>query len=282
LVWTSTSDRVRLHGFLIEPANRGLLSIDGCLIVHGLGGNFYSSGLLTFLARQFSARGLPVILVNTRGHDFLNVTTRSGRSQLGGSSLENVAEGDFDIAAWSEYMRLNCGCQRIVVAGHSLGAIKAIHAEAWSPAKTVAAVLAISATRLNFEHFQNGPAREVFLKSFQKAGDFVADGRTNEFVPFDFPFPTWMQPQAYLDKYGPENKYDWVQFIERIAKPMLLTFGQLELEEHPAFAGLEPLTRGLQSKMENLAFARIERADHFYVAAFDALWQSIEEWLNRL
>ncbi len=283
LIWTSTADRVRLHGFLIDPLPaRNAGPIDGAVILHGLGGNFYSSGLLSFLGRQFSTLEIPVIMGNTRGHDFLNMTTRAGRSQINGSAMEDVAECRFDIPAWAEYLRLNRGCQRVAIVGHSLGAIKAIYSEAYEPNSTVAAIASLSATRLNHEQFVNCSARQAFLNSYQHAVRLVAEGQTKELVYFDFPFPTWMQPQSYLDKYGPENHFDWVKIIEMIQKPMLMTFGQMELDEHPAFEGVEEVTNTVASRMRNLTSVKIKRADHFYVAAFDGLWQAIDSWLESL
>ncbi|MEZ6093729.1 MAG: hypothetical protein R3C03_05765 [Pirellulaceae bacterium] len=228
IVWTTTEDRVRLHGFFADSHGAPQVPIDGAVIVHGLGGNFYSSGLLTFLAKMFVDLGVPVVIANTRGHDFLNLTTRSGRSVIDGSAMEDVDECRFDLPAWTRYLKLNRGCNRVALVGHSLGAIKSIYSEAFAADETVTAIAALSATRLNHELFQHCAASERFMESYRRAQTLVEAGQGSDLAQFEFPFPTWMQAKSYLKKYGPENLFDWNRFIAQVEKPLLMTFGQLE------------------------------------------------------
>lgn len=282
VVWATTEDRMRLHGFLVDLTGPRELAIDGAVVSHGLGGNFYSSSLLNFLAMRFSYLGVQTVVANNRGHDFLHLASQAARSQIQGAAVEDVGDCRYDLAAWVDYLTAHCGCRKVALVGHSLGAIKSLYAEAFQKHPQVGGIVSLSATRLNHERFMAGPARDAFQASYHAASKSVAEGRPDEIKKFDFPFPTWMMAQSYLDKYGPDSRFDWASFIDRVSTPVLMTFGQRELEEHPAFEGVESLVRDVEQRQANIAFAKIDHADHFYVACFDGLWLSIENWLSRL
>ena len=61
LVSITTSDRVRLDGFVseVEPSERSQAAI----IVHGLSGNFYKSRLLKHFAAELYQRNISTALV---------------------------------------------------------------------------------------------------------------------------------------------------------------------------------------------------------------------------
>lgn len=281
IVWTTTSDKTRLHGFFVESSRSPEVAADAAILLHGLAGNFYSSGLLNHLARQLVDLGVNVLLGNTRGHDFLNLTTQMGRSITQGAAMEDVADAQFDVAGWVQFL-VAAGHRRIVLLGHSLGAIKALYSQAVAADLQVAGIAALSATRLNYDCFVASSAREQFLTAFRTAQSLVDAGRGSELFRAEFPFPTWMTADSYLDKYGPQNRFDWTGWIGQVSQPVLLTFGTRELEEHPAFAGLEPVARQLAAAQANLQVECIPQADHFYVACFDPLWTTIETWLKGL
>ncbi len=59
LVETTTGDGLTLHGACYEPPDgtAPVLPFDAVLLLHGVGSNFYSSTLLTYLARRFCEHG---------------------------------------------------------------------------------------------------------------------------------------------------------------------------------------------------------------------------------
>jgi pimeloyl-ACP methyl ester carboxylesterase len=279
LVWTTTGDRTRLNGFFVEAATPKAIGIDAAVILHGLAGNFYSSSLLTFVARQLTTLGVNVVLANTRGHDFLNHSTQSGRSVLAGAAVENVDDCRFDVTGWVKYLAA-AGHQRVLLAGHSLGAIKSLYSQAHARHENVAGILGLSSTRLNYHQFATCSAREKFLSSFALAEEMIRANRSDELFRFEFPFPTWMGARSFVDKYGMENRFDWTNFIDMIPEPILLTFGQRELEEHPAFEGVEDVAAEIAERQPNVSVKKVVNADHFYVACFDQLWSDVEPWLR--
>jgi pimeloyl-ACP methyl ester carboxylesterase len=201
---------------------------------------------------------------------------------MNGAGVENVGDCRYDLPAWVNYLQQNRGCQRIALVGHSLGAIKSIFSESVRPLPAVAAVIAISATRLNHHQFLQCSAREAFVASYSIAEKMVEAGRRSELFHFEFPFPTWMSAESYMEKYGPRNEFDWTLFIEQTTKPTLMTFGERELNEHPAFEGVEEITLRLASQHDRIQFEKVDNADHFYVACFEELWGRIEPWIGKL
>ncbi|HMP80214.1 MAG TPA: hypothetical protein PKD54_12235, partial [Pirellulaceae bacterium] len=109
LVSVTTRDFVRLHGFYAGPSSSSQRRETGVVLVHGLGGNFYGSPLLTAITQHLRDSGFDTLMANTRGHDLLNWTACAGRSRVLGSSTENVADASADLAAWAAYLQRQ-GC----------------------------------------------------------------------------------------------------------------------------------------------------------------------------
>ncbi len=278
LVSTITEDRLRLNGFLLDPEGTPAPYASAALILHGLAGNFYSSPLLTEIASRFSRLGLAAVLGNTRGHDFLNWTLRGGRTITLGAALEDVAECVHDVRAWVQFLARQ-GHRRVLVAGHSLGAIKALYAQAWKPASEVVGLVAVSPTRLSPQQFRASPAAEVYQRTLAEVDALVAAGEGERLMKVDFPFPTWIGAAAYRQKYGAEGRFDWLGFIDRIEVPTAIIFGQRELDENPAFIGLAATLDQTAFNPRLIHREIIPDADHFYIARIDPLCERIEAWL---
>lgn len=119
LVRLRTRDGVWLDGVVAEPRRRRAALI----WVHGLG-SVFSSGqpLIRELARRLNAAGIGYFKFNNRGHD---IVARRGK-QLGGAAFEHFGESVADIRAVIAFA-VSCGYRKIVLAGHSTGANKALH-----------------------------------------------------------------------------------------------------------------------------------------------------------
>jgi alpha-beta hydrolase superfamily lysophospholipase len=291
LVMVMTEDRVRLDGFycqpsdqppeFLHPASDAGLPIDGVVIVHGLSGNFYSSKLLKHLSHQMLKHGLKTVVVNTRGHDYLNSTVRMGRAQTIGAAVEVVDEAKFDLFAWVEFL-VNRGCERVMLLGHSLGAIKSLYAQAYRPHPRTAALAGLSATRLSYDELLGSEGGGKFSKCLQRARDLIAQDQGDQLFYADFPFPTWMSATAYIGKYADGDKYNWLSFADRITIPTLVIFGQIEMQENPAFMGMQADLSRLTGAHPNFRVQILESADHFYSARVLAASKLIIDWLKGL
>ena len=278
LVSIITRDRVRLDGFFTnanEPNDS--LPVDAAVIVHGLSGNFYKSRLLKHFAAELQKLGVPSVLVNTRGHDYLNATQRMGKSATLGAAVEVIDECKFDLYAWAEFLTSREHA-RVMLLGHSLGAIKSLYAQANMPHPAVSHVAAFSATKLSYDSLLSSSEGDRFSHWLGQAQALVADKRGSELLYVDFPFPTWMSADAYLKKYGDGDKYNWLSFMELIQVPTLTVFGQREMEENPAFVAMQDDLRTIEQKNFDLRY--IPHADHFYSACFEKATSCLIDWLG--
>lgn len=114
-------DGVRLDGIAVLP---GRTSHTALVWIHGLGSNFAHGQTL---AKELSARcargGIAYFKFNTRGHDIVN---RGRGRKLYGSGWEKFEECVPDIRAMIAYAR-KLGYRKIILAGHSTGANKALY-----------------------------------------------------------------------------------------------------------------------------------------------------------
>jgi alpha-beta hydrolase superfamily lysophospholipase len=283
LVFTTTPDHVRLHGIFGRAygSRRTVSSTGDCdiaILMHGLGGNFYSSRLLFHFANTLQRLGLDTLIVNSRGHDMVNTLSWSGRARSGGAAMERVCDCTHDINGWVQFA-VDRGHQQVLLFGHSLGAIKSLYSLAHRPRSEVRSVVGLSATRLSYSRMNESAGSELFGETMRRCEQLVAEGRSDDLIQVPFPFPTWMTPAGYLEKYGPEEAYNWLRFADRIEVPTLLLFGSRELDENPAFEGLREDLAQL-SGISSLTIEEIEGADHFYTACFPRVDQRLTEWLT--
>ena len=143
LVVATTPDFVRLHGlFQISSQSPSHLPLDAVIILHGLGGNFYSSKLNLRLADTLLELGVSIVLANTRGHDGISMNTVSGRAQTIGAAYEIVDDCRHDVRGWVNWLTER-GYNKIGLVGHSLGAIKSLYAQAYEPQDNVKAIIGL-------------------------------------------------------------------------------------------------------------------------------------------
>ena len=283
IVHTITSDFVSLHGFYRESketlvTNSETGAISAAILTHGLGGNFYSSRLLFHLAQVLESIGIHVVIANTRGHDMINSSTWAGKTRSVGAAFEDVADSKMDISAWA-YFLAKRGHANIAAVGHSLGAIKSIYSQAFAPHPNIKNIIALSATRLSYAKLSDSPRGELFRDTIKKCESLVEQNQGHNPIQVPFPFPTWMSPQGYLDKYGPAESFNWLNFIDRIEIPTLMLFGERELNENVAFEGLRDDLALLTAGWNSLTIQEIEEADHFYTSRFNEVGENILRWL---
>ena len=72
---------------------------------------------------------------------------------------------------------------------------------------------------------------------------------------------------GFIEKYGPDARYDFVPLLRRIACPLLVTFGSKEVADNIAFQGLPALV-GPRAVV-------VDEADHFYTGRREELWLAL-------
>jgi hypothetical protein len=141
--------------------------------------------------------------------------------------------------------------------------------------------MAISPPRLSYSHFRQGPKAAEFQAELAAAEQLVREGRGETLMSVRFPLPYLVSAAGYLDKYGPAERYNLLNFGARVACPALYTFGTLELQHNPAFQGLPELLEAQAARGAKLKVAAITGADHFYSGVHSDLADRLEYWLRR-
>lgn len=276
LVQATTRDGVRLDGMCQAP-RAGLRHdhLDAVCCVHGTGGNFYASTLFDALGERLLDHGIHVLRVNTRGHDGISnaVTTKGGRRL--GAAYEIVDDCRHDLAAWIDFLQQRAG-PRIGLVGHSLGAVKCLYALAHEPALAAARVVAISPPRLSYSWFCSSPEAPAFLETYGRADALVQAGQPGALLEVKLPLPFAITAAGYVEKYGPDERYNYLNFLPSVRCPILITLGALEVADNMAFRGAADAIIARST----LTVATIAGANHFYTDARAPLLAEIERWLG--
>src|SRR5947208_16895217 len=94
------------------------------------------------------------------------------------------------------------------------------------------------------------------------AEELVKVGKVEELFTSKFPFPMLMTAAAYIDKYGPAERYNILKFAADLPCPALFTYGSKELSSGGVpFAGAPDALRSL-SNAEHQSVKVIDGADH--------------------
>ncbi len=117
---------------------------------------------------------------------------------------------------------------------------------------------------------------------FQLAQRHTESGQPAALLEVKLPLPMLITAGGYLEKYGPDERYNYLHFVPGVPCPTLLLLGRLEVESNMAFREAPQALAKLAAKRPNLVVETIEGADHFYTGARDALGIRLEAWLRRL
>jgi pimeloyl-ACP methyl ester carboxylesterase len=281
LVRTVTSDGLRLDGALAAPLVARSVSegsATAAILLHGVAGNFYTSSAFEPLIPLLQELGLAVLSVNTRGHDSVFGSMAANIRRRFGAAYETVDDCRLDIAAWIEFLASR-GHERIVLIGHSLGAIKAVYGMAHEKWPQVTAIVAASPPRLSYSAFMNSTESSTFWESMSTAETMVAEKRSDELFTGKFPFPLLITAAGYVDKYGPSERYNILKYAAEIPSPALFAYGSKELRlGGVAFEGLPEALAELPSEAGR-EIVVIEGADHMYSGVADHLAAVVARWI---
>jgi pimeloyl-ACP methyl ester carboxylesterase len=283
-----TKDGLELVGFAAFPAG---CSAVGVLHVHGLEGNFYENRFIDAAADACCNAGCAFLAGNTRGHDYISDIIRTdpasgaiGYVQIGGL-YERLRDCVEDIRAWAGWLQQR-GCDRIILQGHSHGAVKVLHYLSTANDTAVAGLILLSPS----DDF--GLARQRLGKRFAEAlalaAQLVRAGCERDLMPDEFfPYPT--SAGAFLDTLGPDSlalafnlsRTDRRDFPElnAVRVPVLMVTGTFEEafaqtpKEYVARVGYE------LTSAPSFDSAIIKDAPHNYLGHEHELGAALGRWL---
>jgi len=282
LVRTVTRDGLRLDGALSrESGVKNRESASAAILLHGVASNFYTSSTFEPLIARLNELSIAALSVNTRGHDLVFGASLGNVRRRLGASYETVDDCRLDIPAWIEFLKSR-GHGRVLLIGHSLGAVKAVYTAAQERFAEVAAVVAVSPPRLSYSAFMSAAESNQFWESMNTAQQMAKAGKGDELFTSTFPFPLLVTAAAYIDKYGPAARYNILKFAGDLPCPALFTYGSKELTSGGIpFAGVPDALNSLPGE-ERRSIEVIDGADHVYTGTADKLANVVATWLEQL
>jgi alpha-beta hydrolase superfamily lysophospholipase len=250
---------------------------DAVCLIHGTGGNFYSSTFFELLTERFLERGSAVLRANTRGHDGISTLVTAKGPVRQGAAFEIVDDCRHDLEGLAASLRRQAG-PRIAVLGHSLGAVKSLYAIAHGV--NVDAVIALSPPRLSYSWFCQSARADEFLETYRRAEALMAEGKPGALIEVRMPLPMHITAAGYCEKYGPDERYNYLNLLHAVRCPALVLFGGKEVIDNVAFQQAPEEVARWQAKRSHLEVDVIPGGDHFYTGVRDAAWQRIDRWLT--
>ena len=276
LVYAVSEDGFPLEGAVIQPAEQPPRPL-ALLWVHGLTGRFYAPGSVR-IGRAVAARGYRFITGNNRGHDFGAVLRRQPGDQptIGGGAWELFDESPRDIAGWIDFAT-GLGHARVVLLGHSLGALKVGYYQARRHDPRVAGLIAASPP------LRAGRVDPALLAQAER---LVAEGRGRDLLPWGVT-PAGggtLSAQSYLNRARTNiDVYGFATPAPAIAGvrcPLLAFYGTDEAWVGTA-ADLEVIRAGARQAARVDTFM-VEGADHSYTGREQEVASRVADWLDTL
>jgi pimeloyl-ACP methyl ester carboxylesterase len=242
---------------------------------HGVGNNFYSSNFFDAMGDALLERGCAILRVNNRGHD---QAALAGQRRLG-AAYEVVDDCRLDITAWLDFAEQR-GFRRIAVWGHSLGAVKTVYFLSVQDDPRIMCAVASSPPRFSYQVYRAAPDGERFAAAIEEAQSLVAAGKPEATLEAVVPVVRTFSARTYVDKYGPDARYDYFEHLPNVRKPLLLTLGSLEAGD-VSFAPLAQEGPSFNARWPMVDYRLVEGADHSYASRTGELWSAVSSWLGQ-
>lgn len=274
IVYTDTEDGLILEGVVIRPTGASTRPV-AVVWVHGLTGRFYEKFVI-LIGRDLAAEGYTFVAGNNRGHQFGARIFRQGAAPvLAGGGWERFDESPHDVDAWITFAT-SLGFERVVLVGHSLGALKVAYYQALRRDPRVVGLVAASAAL---------PIARFDPEVTALAERMVAEGRGQDLLPWGSArggagtqsaatFLSYVR--TGLDQYGLD---DPDPAIGKVRCPVLALFGTVR--DTGTAADLELIRRNAKSA-ERVDTAMIEGANHLYTDRESAAARVILSWLETI
>lgn len=291
------------------PAPRSLTPDPFCVVhVHGWDGNFYENRFIDHAAAVCGRLGIGFVSGNNRGHDYIADILRSSRSQKldargqksearkgqsdkldyvqVGGMYERLADSVADIGAWVDFA-VGRGAKRVILQGHSHGAIKVTHYLVTTRDPRVCSLILLSPSDdMGLVRKQLG---ERFSWVLSRAREMTSKGSGRKLLSDrDFSYP--VSAATFFDCHNRDSitgifnmsRTDRKEFPElaSVSVPALVAVGTVE----EAFVGKpHKYVEDIRTCMINcpsFTGAVIKGAPHNYLGREVQLARELEKWLR--
>jgi len=271
-----TADGLSLVGLHLSPDGN---SDPACAVVwlHGFGAR-YDLPQFVALGRELNGLGIGFLTCELRGHDGAATgwRYRDGRPDFirVGSWWEVFEDASQDIAAWVTFAH-TLPYASVVLAGHSFGALHAVHYLASAPDSGVAAI-ALASPSFGLRSLQRETA--------ELADALVAAGKGEDLLP-PGSWPrgfgtTTVSAQTYASwwRVAPRFFGESPSFFHRLSIPVLIMYGTRS--DVGGAAELEYLA-SLATHAPAVETRLLDGVTHAFNGAELAVSSALDEWLRR-
>ena len=250
--------------------------IDAMLLIHGSRGNFCDPATKS-MAEDLSVMGIACLALNTNSHDTLWYHPPSDSYK--GNAFEILGNTVSDLRAGIDYLEQR-GYRAIGLLGHSMGAVRVAYYTATQDDQRIAAVVPVSPVRLSCSHYLQSVNADEFRANLETARRLVSEGQPDAVFRVNFPIPQFFSAASYLDKHGPEEKYNLVNLADRIRVPILVLSGSRETHTR-----LERMAQDLAKAAVNSPRSTaiiIDEGEHSLVNRTGDASKTVLQWLATL
>ena len=278
LVSLLNDDGLRLDGAFYPPTEDADRAgpVDAVVLIHGSRGNFYD-GATKSMAEDLCAQGYACLSLNTNAHD--TAWYNPGSREFKGNAFEVLADTCIDLRAGIDHLTER-GYRSIGLLGHSMGAVRVAYYAATQYDGRVATVVPVSPVRLSYSYFMESEDAEEFAANIEIARRLIARGEPEGVFRVGHPIPQLFSAASFLDKHGPEEKYNLINHAHGIRVPMLTLNGSLETHSRLRDMAQDLAVAAVNSpKAETLM---VEGGEHSLVNRTTEASDAVLKWLAAL
>lgn len=275
MVATRTEDGVMLHGAFYE----GRKDYPAVILLPGAAMNFYT-GLGSFLPVILARNGFPCLSINHRGHDVATAPDPVNPRVIGAIN-DCFEDCVLDIRAMMDFLE-NEGWNKIVLAGHSQGALKILYFLRKEESKSAAGVIIVSSPTSAPDIMRFLLGSRKYEDGLVQAEELAAKGEHEQILVFwgrgNLPYP--FSVRTFINMYGPESLANTGFLTEGLSHPLLAIRGEFDLP--PVSYQLLETIKSHYGRPELCDILELKGANHFYAGHEEVLGDAIVEWLKRL
>lgn len=271
LVQTETPDNLILSGLYSE----GDKEKEAVILVHGFTSDFYSHKFFHTIQKTFHEKGIASVAIQNRGTGLYTEFLKKGRNDAVyiGSYYEKLEEAHLDITGWINFLK-DKGYSKIVLAGHSLGTIKAVRYLFEGEHVDMVSRLILLAPFDKNSYLQKKSGDE-WKKHVEIAKQKIAEGKEEETIPNtfdDFPMTYRTFYSWYLDS-DLSNMFDFYRgdsynfpTLNKIDIPVQIIVGDSDDFFYiEPFSTLESTKKILEENIKNLDLKIVEGSGHTFI-----------------
>ncbi len=276
-----TNDGLELHGLIYKgPKTQSVV-----LHCHGMAGNFYENRFVDIVGTRLVSEGIDFCAMNNRGHDFIAdfIVEKSDKLEYAriGQVYERIEDSIKDIAAWVDHLK-DQGYTRIILMGHSLGAVKAVLYAHVHQAKLSGLILASPPDMMGLAKKERDFAKKmeqaVLLVKSSKEKQLI-DGQVFDNYPISAgSFVNFFSEGSKTDMF-PIKEGKVSQELRSITLPMTVVFGE---KDHCFDYDPTEIISFFKKHVPHAKLTVIPTADHVYLGAEKCLAQELCDFAKRL